>query len=74
MKYVFHNCPRQLISVWFLLNPQIPTFLHYKHFPSLLINLSYINEVRVVVQFGVCGGDVIKPIFRETAEKGTHPK
>lgn len=44
MKYVFHNYPRQLISVCFLLNPEIPIFLLCKHFPSRLINLSYVNE------------------------------
>lgn len=50
MKYVFHNYPRQLISVCFLLNPEIPIFLHCKHFPSLLINLSYVNEAGAVAQ------------------------
>lgn len=44
MKYVFHNYPRQLISVCFLLNPEIPIFLLCKHFLSRLINLSYVNE------------------------------
>lgn len=44
MKYVFHNYPRQFISVCFLLNPEIPIFLHCKHFLSFLINLSYVNE------------------------------
>lgn len=70
MKYVFHNYPRQLISVCFLLNPEIPIFLLCKHFPSRLINLSYVNEAGGgTITFFL---NVIKgPILRETADKGT---
>lgn len=73
MKYVFHNYPRQLILVCFLLNPKISIFLHYKDFPSLLINLSYVNEARMVAQFWE-GGVIKGSVFRETAEKGSHSK
>lgn len=73
MKYVFHNYLRQLISVCFLLNPEIPVFLHCKHFPSLLINLSYVNEARVVAQL-LFSGCYQRPYLRETADKGTHQK
>lgn len=50
MKYVFPNYSRQLISVCFLLNPKIPISQHRKHLPSLVINLSYVNEAGVVEQ------------------------
>lgn len=55
------------------LNPQIPIFLHCKHFPSYLINLSYVNDVGVGVQLDFFPLSVIKAsVLKETADRGAH--
>lgn len=53
------------------LNPQIPIFLHCKHFSSYLINLSYVNDgggVQLNFSLSVIKG----PILPETSDLGAH--
>jgi len=52
------------------LNPQIPIFLHCKHFPSYLINLSYVNDVGVGVQLNFSLSVIKGPILSETSDLG----
>lgn len=54
------------------LNPQIPIFLHCKHFPSYLINLSYVNDVGVGVQLNFSLSVIKGPILPETSDLGAH--
>lgn len=56
------------------LNPQIPIFLHCKHFPSYLINLSYVNDVGVGVgvQLNFSFSVIEGPILPETSDLGEH--
>lgn len=54
------------------LNPQIPIFLHCKHFPSYLINLSYVNDVGVGVQLNFSLSVIKGPILTETSDLGAH--
>lgn len=54
------------------LNPQIPIFLHCKHFPSYLINLSYVNDVGVGVQLNFSLSVIKDPILPETSDLGAH--
>lgn len=72
MKYVFPNYSGQLISVCFLLNPKIPISQHRKHLPSLVINLSYVNEAGWWSCYFFL--DVTKGPIRETADKGARSK
>jgi len=52
------------------LNSQIPIFLHCKHFPSYLINLSYANDVGVGVQLNFSHSVIKGPILPETSDLG----
>lgn len=52
------------------LNPQIPIFLHCKHFPSYLINLSYVNDAGVGVQLNFSLSVIKGPILSEASDLG----
>lgn len=54
------------------LNPQIPIFLHCKHFPSYLINLSYVNDVGVGVQLNFSLSVIKGLILPQTSDLGAH--